>query len=234
MKTSQHVLPDLPPVENFPMREWSIEIVQLDKDGNEIPASLFEKVTYHLHPTFNNPNRTFTELPFKITEQGWGGFPLNISLFLIDKGGERKITHDLNFLQDAYEVDHEIQVPHTKPTLVEELAKSGPIEEEIAAISNSKRKATVAPSVVEPKTKRVKLSVTPMVKGDIDIEKLAFGLTKLKEDDLVAVVQMIPDNKTAEMNITNDVEEGEFTMDLFSLPDSLLKSLWEYVEKNVE
>lgn len=235
VKTSQHILPDLPPVENFPMREWSIEIVQLDKDGNEIPASLFEKVTYHLHPTFENPNRTFTELPFKITEQGWGGFPLNISLFLIDKGGERKITHDLNFLQDTYEVDHEIQVPHSKPSLIEELAKSGPIEEELAAITNAKRKATVAATVaIEPKTKRTKPTAAPMIKGDVDIEKLAFGLTKLKEDDLVGVVQMITDNKTPEMNVTNDVEEGEFTMDLFSMPESLLKSLWEYVEKNVE
>lgn len=240
IKTSQHVLPDLPPVDNFPIREWSIEIVLLDKDGNEIPATLFDKIVYHLHPTFTNPNRTFTEPPFIITEQGWGGFPLNISLFLIEKGGERKITHDLNFLQDAYEVDHAIQVPFTKPALIEELAKSGPIEEEMTAVASTKRKVTVtattatATATSEPKPKRAKPTAAPMIKGDIDIEKLAFGLTKLKEDDLVGVVQMITDNKTAEMNITNDVEEGEFTMDLFSLPESLLKSLWEYVEKNAE
>lgn len=215
------------------MREWSIEISLLDKDGNELPASIFEKVVYHLHPTFTNPNRTFTELPFKITEQGWGGFALNISLFLIEKGGERKITHDLNFVQDSYHVDHEIQIPFNKPALIEELAKSGPIEEEMAAIASSKRKSVAPVSQAEPKAKRAKPSAAPMIKGDVDIERLAFGLTRLKEDDLVGVVQMITDNKTPEMNVTNDVEEGEFTMDLFSLPESLLKSLWEYVEKNV-
>lgn len=210
------------------MREWSIQIVLVDKDGNEMPATILDKVVYHLHPTFANPNRTLTESPFTITEQGWGGFPLNISLFLLEKGGERKITHDLNFLQDKYQVDHVIQIPTNKPLLAEELLKSGPVEE----TAPPKRKAAVGNG--EPKPKKAKTGNTPLIKGDVDIEKLAFGLTKLKEDDLVGVVQMITDNRTPEMNVTNNIEEGEFTMDLFSLPDSLLKSLWDYVKKNTE
>nr|6LQZ_A Chain A, Transcription initiation factor TFIID subunit 14 [Saccharomyces cerevisiae S288C] len=71
-------------------------------------------------------------------------------------------------------------------------------------------------------------------KGSVDLEKLAFGLTKLNEDDLVGVVQMVTDNKTPEMNVTNNVEEGEFIIDLYSLPEGLLKSLWDYVKKNTE
>ena len=70
------------------------------------------------------------------------------------------------------------------------------------------------------------------MKGNIDLEKLSQGLTKLSEDDLIVVVQMVTDNRTNEMNIKNDVDNGEFTMDLYTLPDSLLKSLWDYVKKH--
>lgn len=229
IKTNQHVLPDLPPVENFPMRQWSIEIVLLDEEGKEIPATIFDKVVYHLHPTFANPNRTFAETPFKIVEQGWGGFPLDISVFFLEKAGERKITHDLNFLQESYEIDHIIQVPTNKPALSAELAKSGSLDD---VGGSSKRKAATANG--EPKIKKAKAASASTVKGSVDIEKLAFGLTKLNEDDLVGVVQMVTDNRTPEMNVTNNVEEGEFIIDLYSLPDGLLKSLWDYVKKNTE
>lgn len=221
------MLPDLPPVENFPMRQWRIEIYLLDEEGKEIPATIFDKVVYHLHPTFANPNRTFTETPFAIEEQGWGGFPLDISVFLLEKAGERKITHDLNFLQKEYEIDHVIQIPTNKPLLATELLKSGSVDD-----AGAKRKASATNG--EPKVKKAKTASASTIKGNVDIEKLAFGLTKLNEDDLVGVVQMVTDNKTPEMNVTNNVEEGEFIIDLYSLPDGLLKSLWEYVKKNTE
>lgn len=43
--------------DGFPMREWSIRIFVLGPGGEEMPASLFDKVTYKLHPTFTNPTR---------------------------------------------------------------------------------------------------------------------------------------------------------------------------------
>ncbi|QHS76607.1 TATA-binding protein-associated factor TAF14 [Saccharomyces paradoxus] len=234
IKTQQHILPEVPPVENFPVRQWSIEIVLLDDEGKEIPATIFDKVIYHLHPTFANPNRTFTDPPFRIEEQGWGGFPLDISVFLLEKAGERKIPHDLNFLQESYEVEHVIQVPLNKPLLTEELAKSGSTEETTANTSTIGKRRTTTSTTAEPKAKRAKTGSASTVKGSVDLEKLAFGLTKLNEDDLVGVVQMVTDNKTPEMNVTNNVEEGEFIIDLYSLPEGLLKSLWDYVKKNTE
>ncbi|AET41597.1 uncharacterized protein Ecym_8319 [Eremothecium cymbalariae DBVPG len=237
IKTQQSILPDVPPpVDNFPMRKWSIQLVLLDEQGNELSANLFDKVVYHLHPTFANPNRTFTEPPFKIEEQGWGGFELLISCHLLDKGGERKITHDLHFMKDSYEVDHVIQVPINKPLLRAEVEKSGRVDDPVAPAGSTggenKRKATAANG--ETKSKKVKTATASTVKGSVDLERLAFGLTKLNEDDLVGVVQMVTDNLTPEMNITNNVEEGEFVIDLYSLPEGLLKSLWDYVKKNIE
>lgn len=262
VKTTQHILPDLDPVEGFPMREWSIEIVLLDKDNNEIPLSIVDRVVYHLHPTFANPNRKFTEPPFKIVEQGWGGFALNISLFLVDKGGERKITHDLNFLKEKYEVDHVISAPINinKPKLMKELAKSGLVPSEESLMSNKRKASSMSSSSTsssgttpattnasvsnskvsaangssEPKTKKGKPSSQPMIKGSIDIERLAFGMTKLKDDDLVEIVHIVTSNTAPGMNFTNNTEEGEFTMDLFSLPESLLQLLWDYVKTHAE
>ncbi len=34
------------------MRAWNIEIYLLNEHGDELPASIFEKVTYKLHPSF--------------------------------------------------------------------------------------------------------------------------------------------------------------------------------------
>lgn len=178
-----------------------------------------------------NPNRTVQEPPFRIEEQGWGGFPLDISVFFLDKAGEKKLPHDLNFLKEEYQVDHVIQVPINKPALLTELSKSGSVEDTSAA---TKRKGSTSNGIIESKNKKAKSGSASTVKGNVDLEKLALGLTKLSEDDLVGVVQMVIDNRTSEMNVTNNVDDGEFIMDLYSLPDGLLKSLWEYVNKNTE
>lgn len=39
------------------MREWSIRIFLVGPGGEELPANIFDKVTYKLHPTFINPTR---------------------------------------------------------------------------------------------------------------------------------------------------------------------------------
>jgi len=39
-------------MDGLPLRRWSIEIFLLNDQGEEIPASLFDRVTYTLHPSF--------------------------------------------------------------------------------------------------------------------------------------------------------------------------------------
>ncbi|KAF6007049.1 Transcription initiation factor TFIID subunit 14 [Brettanomyces bruxellensis] len=95
-------------------------------------------------------------------------------------------------------------------------------------MTNKRRSASSADA------RSVKKMKTGASKAGVDLERMADYLTKLNEDDLLGVVQMVNDNRTAEMNIKNDVEKGEFTMDLYTLPDTLLKSLWDYVKKRAE
>ncbi|ODV84897.1 hypothetical protein CANARDRAFT_166653 [[Candida] arabinofermentans NRRL YB-2248] len=261
--TTQHVLADIPPVqEGFPMREWRITISLVDDKGVEQPATLFDKVTYHLHPTFTNPVRVFKKPPFKISEQGWGGFDIPITLTLIEKGGDRKINHDLNFAKEKYVIDTPITINTNKPNLLKELTKTGSVPNfdenstttpgantpgatPLASSLPSKRKtapttssqttntssSTTIGSDGKPLSKKQKSIAS---KAGVDLEKLAETLTKLNEDDLLGVVQMINDNRVPTMSIKNDVENGEFTMDLYTLPDTLLKSLWDYVKKRSE
>lgn len=49
---------DEPMVQNFPTRKWSIEVCLVGPEGEEIPATVFDKVTYKLHPTFEVPIRS--------------------------------------------------------------------------------------------------------------------------------------------------------------------------------
>ncbi len=39
-------------MEGFPMRRWNIQVFLLNEHGEEIPASIFDKTTYKLHPSF--------------------------------------------------------------------------------------------------------------------------------------------------------------------------------------
>lgn len=219
---------DVPAVENYPMRQWSIEISMLNEQGQEIPANILDRVTYTLHPTFANPIRTLKLAPFRVEEQGWGEFDIPIAVHLVGlpgKQGERKFNHDLNFLQETYTVDHPVLIPLKNPQLNKLLAESGSVPSE-----DGKRKNDV--DSFAGKLKKLKSSNGSATKGSVDLDKLANGLTNLSEDDLIVIVQMVTDNRTNDMNIKNDVDNGEFTMDLYTLPELLLKSLWDYVKKH--
>lgn len=52
--TTQQVDTSKPPVqEGFPMRNWSVEIFMVNEaDGSLMPATMYDKVTYNLHPSF--------------------------------------------------------------------------------------------------------------------------------------------------------------------------------------
>lgn len=219
-------------MENFPIRQWSIQIGLLDQTGNEIAANILDRVTYTLHPTFANPVRTLKTPPFRVEEQGWGEFDIPIAVHLVGvagKQGERKFSHDLNFLQEKYTVDHTISVPTNKSQILNSvLQESGTVPETDDASTKRKTEGDA-----NNKLKKQKSGASNPMKGSVDLEKLANGLTKLSEDDLIVIIQMVTDNRTNEMNIKNDVDNGEFTMDLYTLPESLLKSLQEYVKKHI-
>lgn len=245
-----------------------MRIVLLHADTKqEIDADIFESVTYVLHESFGEkarqgihtvpqpPSRSnlsvlvFKKPPFRVSEDGWGEFELMIELK--DLGGKtHNIVHDLNFANARYETKQIITFKNPKGALLEALRNSGPIPGETATngadTASKKRTSEIGAGSTQKKKKA----------GDskaIDMDKLAEGLQKLGEDDLLQVVQMVHDNKSEDSWMRNDVErkstanffalfstlltelptEGEFHVDLYTLPDNLIKMLWDFTtEKN--
>ncbi|KXX75984.1 Transcription initiation factor TFIID subunit 14 [Madurella mycetomatis] len=207
--TEQHNIPKPAVNEGFPMKEWTVEIYILDQDGKEKPARCFTKVVYHLHPSFANPVQTFMEPPFACTNEGWGEFEMTIDLFTTEKGGKQTIVHDLNFAAPQYEQIHTVAFKNPSQALQQVLRETGPLP------SDEERKLKKADGGKKKKT--------------FDVEKMAEGLVKLAEDDLLQVIQMIHDHKDDSTYIQNNVDAGEFSVDLYTLPDPLLKMLWDFL-----
>ncbi|KAL8995588.1 MAG: hypothetical protein Q9169_004699 [Polycauliona sp. 2 TL-2023] len=156
----------------------------------------------------------------KISEEGWGEFDMRIIVSAIDKGGDHELSHDLNFQQERYEAEHKITFKNPKPNLLEKLKESGPVG------AGGEENGVKSKRGDESAKKRKRSE-----KG-VDMEKLAESLQRLGEEDLLQVVEMVHNNKTADTYTKNDVEQGEFHVDLYTLPDSLVRMLWDFcVEK---
>ncbi|KAI9793852.1 MAG: hypothetical protein M1816_007104 [Peltula sp. TS41687] len=223
-------------MENFPMRAWSVRMYLLDEDGKEIPATIFEKATYKLHPSFAKPNQTFKSPPFEIKEEGWGEFDMEIILTAVEKGGDYPIKHDLNFQSEMYESQHVLTFKNPKPAFMQVLKDTGgSIQgDDTNGVIKQKRGASKLNSegaeggATESAKKRKRGTQT------IDMERLADGLQKLHADDLLEVIKIVHDNKTSETYTKNDPELGEFHVDLYTLPDSCLRMLWDYTVSKVD
>lgn len=133
----------------------------------------------------------FTEPPFRCENEGWGEFDMSIDLFTTPTGGKHTILHDLNFAKTRYEAKHTITFKNPSRELISVLRETGPVPGDENGGPSRKKDAD------GKKRKRT---------GQIDMEKLAEGLVKLQEDDLLAVVQMIHDNKSEDTYTKNDID----------------------------
>lgn len=138
--------------------------------------------------------------PFRVAEDGWGEFELKIDL--LDAGGKtHEFLHDLNFQQNKYEVKHVVTFKNPKPVLLNLLRESGPVPGDTANGVGGQKRAADAPTEGQKKKKKAGENT----KG-FDMDKLAEGLQKLNEDDLLQVVQMVHDHKTEDSWMRNDIE----------------------------
>lgn len=180
-------------------------------------------------PAFSTP-------PFTCENEGWGEFEMHIDLYYTDKSGKISLPHDLNFQQTRYEEIHLVTFKNPSQSLQQILRETGPLP------TDEDRKARK----VEGGSKKQK--------KPFDVEKMADALVKLEEDDLLQVIQLIHDNKNDDTYVQNNVDgessptdqclsdgavpdqlsltsmqAGEFSVDLYSLPDNLGKLIWDYL-----
>lgn len=160
----------------------------------------------------------FTEAPFCCTNEGWGEFEMSIDMFTTEKGGKSTVFHDLNFQRPTYDTIQTVTFKNPSQALLQILRETGPVA------SDDDPKVAKARKANDGKKR----------KPGYDYEKMADAMTKLNEDDLLHVIQMIHDHKTADTYTKNDTDAGEFSVDLFTLPEHLSKMLWDFlVSKDV-
>lgn len=139
-----------------------------------------------------------------MAEDGWGEFEL--SIVLTDASNkDHTIVHDLNFATPRYETKHVITFKNPKPPLLTILRNSGSVPGEAATGGDSTSKKRTSEIGAGEGRKEKKRKEKGDSKG-IDMDKLAEGLQKLGEDDLLQVVQMVHDNKSEDSWTRNDVE----------------------------
>lgn len=127
----------------------------------------------------------FTKAPFTCENEGWGEFEMTIDMYTTEKS-KQTIPHDLNFQQNHYETEHTVSFKNPSQALQQILRETGPLPND----EDRKRKSGIAPKKSQK----------------YDYEKLADGLARLEEDDLLRVIQMINDNRTDSMYIKSDTE----------------------------
>lgn len=227
--TEQRILEDAEsPSPNLPLRHWSIQIVVIHQETKqEVAADCFRKVVYKLHESFGPKEKQEKKTPpFRIEEDGWGEFVMEI--FLTDLAGkEHVISHDLNFSQERYDMKHVVTFKNPKGDLAAALRASGLVPGDAAGdVANGKRGrriSGVGGADGETGKKRKKADTR-----GIDMDTLAKNLQVLGEDDLLLVVQMVHTHKSSETWTMNDVDQGEFHVDLYTLPEALIKMLWDF------
>ncbi len=137
---------------------------------------------------------------------------MSIDMYTTEKA---KITifHDLNFQSAEYKNDQTVTFKNPSQALIQALRETGPVGNDDDAKANKARKAA--------DSKKRKFA--------FDYEKIGDALTKLGEDDLLHVIQMIHDHKSDDTVTNNDIERGEFSVDLFTMPEPLTKMIWDFL-----
>lgn len=74
---------------------WTV-FVRAPGGVNFADRSFIDRVTFHLHSTFENPERTVKRPPFEVTETGYGGFPMPIEIRFAGVKKTYTINYDLN------------------------------------------------------------------------------------------------------------------------------------------
>ena len=109
---------------------------------------------------------------------------MTIDMYTTEKS-KQTIPHDLNFQSTHYETEHTVSFKNPSQALQQILRETGPMPNDE---DRAKRKSGAGPK-----------------KGQKhDFEKLADGLGRLAEDDLLRVIQMISDQRTDSMYIKSE------------------------------
>ncbi|RKP08156.1 yeats family-domain-containing protein [Thamnocephalis sphaerospora] len=139
----------------YPWRKWQITL--FEEEGGRLDDNMpfVSKVVFRLHEDFKRPNRSVTQPPFTVEEEGWGGFEIPISIFF-HNSNTRPFTfvHDLRFDYNVYESSVDVEY--------EDISESSSSDEDASPPREKGRLARKTPKLSqsdsdEPQTERQNL-----------------------------------------------------------------------------
>ncbi|KAG0348569.1 hypothetical protein BG004_004814 [Podila humilis] len=243
--------------QGYPMRKWKLALMGVNANGEEETLPYVDHVEYVLHHTFEQPLRKVTTYPFILQEKGWGEFDMKIRLYFKDKSIPPSVLdHDLNFQSTHYETSHTLTFhrAEVKSSFLKLLNPSTEISDKDSEHSNethlegsaNKRRRE---SLLKENAKRAREDRSSgddsqadssadvsedEGNGKVNVHVLAKKFQKLDAEDLMELVKLVKANQTADMYVKEDGEAGEFHIDLQTLGDDLLNTLWHFCTARLE
>lgn len=129
----------------------------------------------------------FTKPPYACKNEGWGEFELTIDCYYTEKS-KVTVAHDLNFQQNVYDVVRPVSFKNPSQALQEKLRELGPLPTD------------------DDRPKKKGIASKKSSSQKYDYEKIADAMEKLEEDDLLKVIQIINDYKSADTYIKSDID----------------------------
>ncbi|KAL2918634.1 Myeloid lymphoid or mixed-lineage leukemia (trithorax, ) [Polyrhizophydium stewartii] len=100
------------------LHKWIVSVLSASPASpNHLP--FIDRVVFFLHETFANPVRTVSSPPFEISEEGWGGFVMNIELHF--KGNAfppHTLQHDFHLDMPQYSAIERLVFPSPPPAFL--------------------------------------------------------------------------------------------------------------------
>ncbi|KAF9418237.1 hypothetical protein BGZ94_009748 [Podila epigama] len=242
----------------YPMRKWKMSLMGVNANGDEETMPYVSHVEYILHHTFEQPVRKVTSYPFTLQEKGWGEFDMKITLYFKDKSiPPAVLDHDLNFQSTHYEISHQLsfhradvsdsflKLLNRPPENSGEKESHQSNESKDGSSQKRRRKTLVKEEAKRAREERssdddsqddssAEASEDEWDNGKVDIHALARKFQKLDADDLMELVKLVKANQTKEMYVKEDGDAGEFHIDLQTLDDALLKTLWDFCNSRLQ
>lgn len=133
----------------YDLRDWSCTLFdgRTGPSANSTQLPYIREAEFHLHETFDNPNRAVKHSPFRVQERGWGEFDLGISIWFVDCPRAYHIVHDLNFQEgESYVKRYDFVVPNPSSRLLAQFNKHSTVSRKTVPARSVKSHKAPPPS----------------------------------------------------------------------------------------
>lgn len=239
-------------VSRHPITKWKISLSEsVESRKRAEMARWVSHVTYHLHPSFENPERSVNEYPYILKEEGYGSFDMSVEIHFRDsKIAPFHFTHNIDLTQAQYATEHEITFNDTSQEFsnllngvhVAGTVAPSQVKPSLSTITQGLIPTTVTSSVNKKRpleTSCTKQTHAPPAKRTKDanglygynVEEISGRLYALQGTQITDAVNIVKKYRNKN-TFVRDLDE-EFHFDLYTLPRDAIKELWGFTDSKL-